>query len=144
MDTSEPSHHQSANGVNDLGPQSRLRSLELEFLSQCLESSRKKKSRWEHPVSITILSFLLTGVIGLGLTSSFQSKQAEKEREFRREDSERDRVLRDFTTTVDSISSFSNAAYERYVRAGMLKSAISRKATSAEVKERKRLYDESL
>ena len=107
--------------------------MEIECLAQYLENSRKKRSIWEHPITITLVGFCLTGGIGWALTSWYQANQAEKERQFR-----------EFAASVSAIDSFSDTAFERYVRAGLLKAAIERRTKPDEVQRRKQVYDEAL
>jgi hypothetical protein len=45
---------------------------------------------------------------------------------------------------ISAINAFSDSIYLRYIRAGMLKSALTRGAAPEEVRRRKELYDESL
>jgi hypothetical protein len=47
-------------------------------------------------------------------------------------------------SAIRAITAFSDSIYSRYIRAGMLKSALTRGALPEEVRRRKELYDESL
>jgi hypothetical protein len=86
-----------------------------------------------HPLTIVVVGFVLSGIVGVRLTSSIQQHQAETERD-----------VRHYETSTTAIVAFSNSIYKRYVRAGLLKSALSRNASPEEVKHRKELYDEAL
>jgi len=95
----------------------------------------ESKSGWrktlDHPLSAVIVGFLLTGLVGTWLTNYYSQKQKSLE--------ERRQEYQDSTKAVQEISKL---IYTRYTRAMMLKSALSRKADIAEIKERKRLYDD--
>ncbi|WP_047495655.1 hypothetical protein [Terriglobus sp. TAA 43] len=91
------------------------------------------KSLSEHPLVITLASFVLTGLIGSFISYQIQSRNAEA-----------DRFAKDYQASTTSIASFSDAIYVRYVRANFLISALKRHAPVDEVLSRKKLYDESV
>lgn len=107
-------------------------------------SSAPSRSVWEHPMTLLLLGFLLTGVLGTLISAKVQSRAAETERERHKLELERDQETRHYESSTKALVDFSNALYVRYVRAGMLKSALSRGAPVAEVRHRKELYDEAL
>ncbi len=102
------------------------------------------RSRWEHPLTLLVIGFLFTGVLGTLISSTIQSRQLQRDRERQKLDAEHDQETRHYESSTKAIVDFSNALYLRYVRAGMLKSALSRGASSAEIRHRKELYDEAL
>ena len=88
------------------------------------------KSRWEHPLTITLISFLLTGVIGATVSYQIQSRNAET-----------DRQAKHYEASTNGIAAFSDLLYTRYTRASFLGSALKGRADEEEVLARKKLYD---
>ena len=84
-------------------------------------------------MTITIVSFVLTGVIGACISYVIQKRSAENDRE-----------AAHYQSSTTAIASFSDSIYKRFTRAGLLKSALKRCADKSEVLERKRLYDEAV
>lgn len=96
-------------------------------------SPNPSKRLSEHPLTITFVSFLLTGIIGASITYVVQRRNA---------DSERD--ARHYEASTTAIAAFSDSLSTRYTRAGFLTSALRRHAKKDEVMERKKLYDDSV
>lgn len=84
-----------------------------------------------HPLTVVIVGFVLTGVVGTFLSNRFAEKQRDRERFLQVTDARRT-AIQDFARTL----------YERRARTDMLASALRRHAPESELGERKRLYDE--
>ena len=84
-------------------------------------------------MTITIVSFVLTGIIGACISYVIQKRSAEN-----------DRAAAHYQSSTTAIAAFSDLIYKRFTRAGLLKSALKRGADKSEVLERKRLYDEAV
>ncbi len=78
------------------------------------------RSRWEHPLTLLVIGFLFTGVLGTLISSTIQSRQLQRDRERQKLDAEHDQETRHYESSTKAIVDFSNALYLRYVRAGML------------------------
>jgi hypothetical protein len=117
---------------------------ELYFSEALKRSFERKRSLWEHPLTLLVIGFLLTGVVGTGISLSFRSRQASQERDRQENDAKREMETRHYEASTKAVVDLSNALYLRYVRAGMLKSALSRGAPVGDVQRRKELYDEAL
>jgi hypothetical protein len=100
---------------------------------QLLSEKRAPKSRWEHPLTITLFSFFLTGLIGAGISHQIQRTNADI-----------DRNAKQYEASTTAIAAFSDSLYTRYVRAGFLDSALKRGGGLQEVADRKKLYDETV
>jgi hypothetical protein len=85
-----------------------------------------------HPITIAVIGFVLTGVLGAFLSSWITIHQKSIEREHS------DREAR--KTAVQNLSRY---IYERRSRAEMLASALRRNASLDEIRDRKKLYDEA-
>jgi hypothetical protein len=86
-----------------------------------------------HPLTIVLISFVLTGVLGVAF-SQWIANWA-KEADQARLETESRKV---------AVQNLSRSIYERRARAEMLASSFLRGAQLDEVKERKKLYDEAL
>jgi hypothetical protein len=106
---------------------------ELALSEEIKKSFRSPRSFWEHPLTLLLIGFMFTGVIGTLFSWRIQSH-----------DSARTEETRHYESSTKAVVDFSNALYLRYVRAGMVKAALSRGATADEVRYRKQLYDEAL
>jgi len=104
----------------------------------------RPRSKWEHPLTLLVVGFLLSGVLGTWITMTVQSREAERESVRREDDARRDKELRHYESSTKAVVDFSNALYLRYVRAGMLKSALARASSPDEIRQRKLQYDEAL
>jgi hypothetical protein len=128
--------------------------LEDPFLRQTIERIRlteeiKKsfehpRSFWEHPLTLLFIGFLFSGVLGAMISMTVQSQLATRERERQTNDAQRAEDTRRYQSSTKALTDFSNALYLRYVRAGMLKSALTRQTSATEIRHRKELYDEAL
>jgi hypothetical protein len=85
-----------------------------------------------HPMLVSLLTFLLTGVVGAGLT--FWIGQQAKNIELARQQE---------TARKSAVENLSRYIYERRTRAEMLASSIKRNAPMSEIQDRKKSYDES-
>lgn len=85
-----------------------------------------------HPLTITTVGFLLTGVLGTLLSRYLSERQQQ-----------RDRFLQVTAARQSAVQEFARTAYDRWVRADMLWSALSRNAPMDEVRSRKSVYDEA-
>jgi len=95
-----------------------------------------KKSKWErifsHPLSIVIVGFLLTGIIGTGLSYYINSNQLKgQEIKARKENG------------ILAINKISEMMYQRYTAAALLASSLKRNSAVEELKERKKMYDDA-
>jgi hypothetical protein len=106
---------------------------ELALSEEIKGSFRSPRSFWEHPLTLLAAGFIFTGIIGTLFSWRIQAH-----------DSERTEETRHYQSSTKSVVDFSNALYLRYVRAGMVKSALSRGATADEIRYRKQLYDDAL
>jgi hypothetical protein len=97
-----------------------------------MSGSEPDKGIFRHPLTIVVISFLLTVVLGALLTQwiARETKLAEQNRA----------EVENNKTGVQNLSRY---IYERRTRAVMLHSAILRQAQLEEIKERKRLYDDA-
>ena len=84
-----------------------------------------------HPLTVVVVGFLLTGIIGTLIAQSYAERQAQQERRLA--------LVEDRKEAVQTLASF---IYERRARAEMVASALRRSARNEEVLERKVLYDE--
>jgi hypothetical protein len=116
----------------------------LHFAGVLKKPIGRPRSFWEHPLTLLIVGFLLSGVLGTGISFSIQSEQARAEAKRQEAEAQRERDVRHYEASMRAVIDFSNSLYARYVRAGMLKSAIQRHDSADEIKRRKFLYDEAL
>jgi hypothetical protein len=84
-------------------------------------------------LTLVIVSFILTGIIGSAISIGFQWMQGRDQR-----------TAHEYEDTTKAIASFSDSLYKRYVWATMLYSSIKRGASKEEVERRKKEYDEAL
>jgi hypothetical protein len=132
-----------------LDPDGQAKQLADIYLNEFIKDSIRKtldkpRSRLEHPLTLVIVSFVLTGLIGTGISLIFQRNEAQRERQRQDAQSEQERDIRHYETSTRAIVAFSDSIYSRYVRAGLLKSALARRASVKEILHRKELYDEAL
>ncbi len=85
-----------------------------------------------HPLTLMVVGFLLTGVVGTVVSNRFSASERERER-FLQVTEARRAAIQDFARTL----------YERRGRADLLANAVRRRAGPAELRERKRAYDET-
>jgi hypothetical protein len=85
-----------------------------------------------HPLTVVVVGFLLTGIVGTLVTRSYAERQAQQERRLA--------LIEDRKEAIQTLASF---VYERRARAEMVASALRRAAREQEILERKRLYDEA-
>ncbi|HET8548505.1 MAG TPA: hypothetical protein VFL57_10895 [Bryobacteraceae bacterium] len=86
-----------------------------------------------HPLFIAIITAGVLAGAAYWLIASAQGRQATAESAAARREA-----------AIQAITALSDSIYLRYIRAGMLKSALTRGAAPDEVRRRKELYDESL
>jgi hypothetical protein len=107
---------------------------ELSLSEQIKQSFQPSKSVWEHPLTLLVVGFVFTGLIGAIISWIIQSHETDRAEE-----------TRHYQSSTKTTTDLSNALYMRYVRASMLKSALARPGASPEeVRHRKELYDEAL
>jgi hypothetical protein len=106
---------------------------ELALSEQIKKTFTSPRSFLEHPLTLLVAGFIFTGVIGTLFSWRIQAH-----------DSGRADETRHYQSSTKAVADFSNALYLRYVRAGMVKAALSRGASVDEVRHRKELYDEAL
>lgn len=106
---------------------------EAMILESVKKSLARPKSRWEHPLTLLIVSFGLTGIVGAAISISFQSMQGRENRN-----------AHEYEGTTKAIAAFSDSLYKRYVWGTFLYSSIKRGAEAEEVKARKKEYDAAL
>lgn len=109
-----------------------------------------------HPLASVIVGFVLTGVIGWGLTTWYGAREKAREQELsdrrarqtqeladKRAAHERDLADRraHYETSTRAVQEFSRTVYERYTGAMLLQSALMRPASSEEIERRKLDYD---
>lgn len=85
-----------------------------------------------HPLTVVVVGFLLTGMIGNLIAQSYAERQAQQERRLA--------LIEDRKEAIQTLASF---IYERRARAEMVASALRREAREQEVLDRKKLYDEA-
>src|ERR1051325_6027027 len=85
-----------------------------------------------HPLTLTFIGFLLTGVLGTLLVKFFDNLSKEREIEQTRH-----------TRAVDAVIELSTLINDRRTRAVLVASAIVRRASSKEIEARKLAYDEA-
>jgi hypothetical protein len=133
---------------------------DLVFSNQIKISFERPRSFWEHPLTILIIGFFFTGVLGTGISMIVQLQQANREHQRRVDDAktehkrqavdaEKERLrqaeeTRHYQSSTKAVTDFSNALYLRYVRADMVIAAISRQSLPEEIAHRKELYDQAL
>src|SRR5260370_321173 len=96
------------------------------------ESSGRLARIAGHPLTITAVGFLLTGIIGTYFSNRYSDGQRDH-----------DRFLQLTEARRAAIQAFARTLYERRGRADMLASSLRRGAPSEELEYRKRSYDES-
>jgi hypothetical protein len=94
--------------------------------------SNSKSSFLGHPLTITVVAFVLTGLIGTWFTKSLNERQQE-----------RDRFLQITAARQVAVQEFARTAYDRWTRANMLQSSLLRNAPLDELRNRKTAYDEA-
>jgi hypothetical protein len=111
-------------------------------------TKRKRKSEGKaeflrHPLTLLVLGFVLSGILGTIFSQwlSRQQKQIEEEASIRQKELEKARL--DEEARKIAIQNLSRFIYERRARAEMLASSIRRNADIDETRERKKLYDEA-
>jgi hypothetical protein len=114
---------------HDVVPQPSQAPVRVELLPQAPVS----KTKWEHPLVITLFSFVLTGMVGAIISYQIQRRSAEI-----------DLNAKHYDASTTAIVTFSDSLYTRYVRAGFLHSALKRRADRQEIVDRKKLYDEAV
>lgn len=90
-----------------------------------------KRPLSRHPLTVVVVAFALSGVLGT-IFSSWIKKSYEETQHFRMESESR----------KSAVQNFSRFVYKRRARAEMLASSFRRRAPLEEIKERKKLYDE--
>jgi hypothetical protein len=107
----------------------------VRLLKQLGEASR-------HPLFITLVGFILTGIIGAAFTwylnSYSTAREADRAERARTAEFEATRRTRE----VDAVRELIELINERRTRAMLVASAIHRQSTEAEVEDRKRAYDD--
>jgi hypothetical protein len=100
------------------------------------------KETLRHPLLLTIVGFLLTGIIGAGFTWWLNSLSSARDTERLR----RERVATSEEATrehaVEAVREITDLINERRTRAMLVASAIYRQAEKSEVEQRKMAYDE--
>ena len=86
-----------------------------------------------HPLAVAVITVLLVIAAASWLLSAAQRRRADAEAAAGRREA-----------AIQAITGLSDAIYLRHIRAGMLKSALTRGAAPEEVRRRKELYDEAL
>jgi len=119
--------------ISDLGLTEKLRKI-----------FQTPRSRWEHPLALLVIGFFFTGVLGTLLSFTVQTQQAKRERARQILDAQHAEDTQHYQSSTRAVVDFSDSLYLRYVRAGMLKSALARGASSKEIRYRKEQYDEAL
>jgi hypothetical protein len=97
-------------------------------------SELKKKSVLDRPLASIVISFLLTGVLGVGVTHLIDSRQKARDLLMNEENAKQ-------TATQVNFRAFSELIYSRYTRASLLYSALKRRALEKEIVQRKQEYD---
>jgi hypothetical protein len=98
-----------------------------------------------HPLAGTVLSFILTGLIGWWLTTTYSESQRRRESALSTQRAEQERRLLEQSTRYDAstkaVQDFSKVVYDRHTRAMMLYSALARRTSATELEHRKEQYD---
>lgn len=98
-----------------------------------MPETRKYDELLRHPLTIALVSFALTGLLGVAFSQWITNRAKE---------AERTRV--ETESRKAAVQNLSRSIYERRARADMLASSFFRGAQLDEIKERKKLYDEAL
>jgi hypothetical protein len=98
-----------------------------------MPETTKNRDLLRHPLTIVLISFVLTSVLGVAFSQWIANRAREA-----------DQARLEAESRKVAVQSLSRSIYERRARAAMLASSFLRNAQLDEVKERKKLYDESL
>ena len=97
-----------------------------------------------HPLTTVFVGFLLTGVVGWFLSTRYEAHQ----RNIAAQRSQIERQLADrraqYDSSIQAAQEFAKIVYRRHTRSAMLHSALRRNAPLAEVRRRKREYDDAM
>jgi hypothetical protein len=101
--------------------------------TDALRGRSRLASIFGHPLTAVVVGFLLTGLVGWSLSTSYADKQrmADQKRE-------------EYEKSVIAIQDLSRNTFRRYARANMLLSSFNRRAPLEEIRTRKRDYDEAV
>ena len=97
-----------------------------------MSENGKKAALSRHPLTVVIVAFVLSGLLGTLFSAWLSNRQAETER-----------LRLEAEARKAAVQAFSRHVYERRARAEMLASSFRRGAPIEEVRERKQLYDEA-
>lgn len=116
--------------ISDEGLRLRIRKI----IPEQKQSGLEKLSR--HPLTTLVIGFLLTWGIGGLLTDKLKASNLENQRKS-------DQIREKRENGLLAISKITELMYDRYTVSTLLASSLKRKAPLEELKERKKLYDES-
>jgi hypothetical protein len=103
----------------------------------------KQLQRWiRHPLTIAIVGFLLTGILGALFTQWLDSRAKRLEAEHVRQSRQLELEAAAHARAVEAVIELANLINERRTRAVLVGSAIYRHSTSKEIEARKWAYDD--